>query len=44
MFGIDGVKMPSNASKEWRGTIAVLKKKKDFGLHPNKFTQLSDFI
>jgi len=29
MFGIDGVKMPSNASKEWSGTIENLKKKKE---------------
>jgi len=29
MFGIDGVKMPSNASKEWSGTIKTLKKKKE---------------
>jgi transposase len=29
MFGIDGCKLPSNASKEWSGTIAVLKKKKE---------------
>jgi transposase len=29
MFGVDGVKVPSNASKEWSGTIANLKKKKE---------------
>lgn len=29
MFAIDGVKMPSNASKEWSGTKANLKKKKE---------------
>ena len=29
MFAIDGVKMPSNASKEWSGTKADLKKKKE---------------
>jgi len=29
MFGIDGVKMPSNASKEWSGTINNLRKKKE---------------
>lgn len=29
MFGIDGKKMPSNASKEWSGTINSLKKKKE---------------
>jgi len=29
MFGIDGVKMPSNASKEWSGTINSLKRKKE---------------
>jgi len=29
MFGIDGCKMPSNASKEWSGTIAELTKKRD---------------
>ena len=28
MFAIDGCKLPSNASKEWSGTIATLKKKK----------------
>jgi hypothetical protein len=28
MFAIDGCKMPSNASKEWSGTKAELKKKK----------------
>ena len=27
MFAIDGCKMPSNASKEWSGTKADLKKK-----------------
>jgi transposase len=27
MFAIDGCKMPSNASKEWSGTLADLKKK-----------------
>jgi transposase len=29
MFAIDGVKLPSNASKEWSGTKADLKKKKE---------------
>ena len=29
MFGIDGCKLPSNASKEWSGTIAELTKKRD---------------
>ena len=29
MFGLDGVKVPSNASKEWSGTIDGLKKKKE---------------
>jgi transposase len=29
MFAIDGVKLPSNASKEWSGTKADLKKKAD---------------
>ena len=29
MFAVDGCKMPSNASKEWSGTKAELKKKKD---------------
>ena len=29
MFAIDGVKMPSNASKEWSGTKEDLKKKKE---------------
>ena len=29
MFSIDGCKLPSNASKEWSGTIAELKKKRD---------------
>jgi hypothetical protein len=29
MFAIDGVKIPSNASKEWSGTKADLKKKKE---------------
>ncbi len=28
MFAIDGCKLPSNASKEWSGTLADLKKKK----------------
>ena len=28
MFGLDGCKLPSNASKEWSGTIENLKKKK----------------
>ena len=27
MFGVDGVKLPSNASKEWSGTLAELEKK-----------------
>lgn len=29
MFAIDGVKLPSNASKEWSGTKADLRKKKE---------------
>jgi len=29
MFALDGCKLPSNASKEWSGTIAGLKKKRD---------------
>jgi len=29
MFAIDGCKLPSNASKEWSGTIAELTKKRD---------------
>ena len=29
MFGIDGCKLPSNASKEWSGTIEELTKKRD---------------
>jgi hypothetical protein len=29
MCAIDGCKLPSNASKEWSGTIASLKKKKE---------------
>jgi len=29
MFAIDGCKLPSNASKEWSGSIAELKKKRD---------------
>jgi len=29
MFAIDGCKLPSNASKEWSGTIADLTKKRD---------------
>jgi transposase len=29
MFAVDGCKLPSNASKEWSGTIANLKKKKE---------------
>lgn len=29
MFAVDGVKLPSNASKEWSGTKADLKKKAD---------------
>lgn len=29
MFAIDGCKLPSNASKEWSGTIAQLKRKKE---------------
>jgi transposase len=29
MFAVDGCKLPSNASKEWSGTIAELKKKRD---------------
>ena len=28
-LGIDGCKLPSNASKEWSGTIAELTKKRD---------------
>jgi transposase len=28
-FALDGVKLPSNASKEWSGTFSDLKKKKD---------------
>ena len=28
-FALDGCKLPSNASKEWSGTISDLKKKKD---------------
>jgi len=29
MFAIDGCKLPSNASKEWSGSIAELRKKRD---------------
>ena len=29
VFGLDGCKLPSNASKEWSGTIEKLKKKKE---------------
>jgi hypothetical protein len=29
MFALDGCKLPSNASKEWPGTIAELRKKRD---------------
>jgi transposase len=29
MFAIDGCKLPSNASKEWSGSIAQLRKKRD---------------
>jgi transposase len=29
MFAIDGLKLPSNASKEWSGTISELSKKRD---------------
>ena len=29
MFALDGCKLPSNAAKEWSGTIAELKKKRD---------------
>jgi transposase len=29
MFALDGCKLPSNASKEWSGTISDLQKKKD---------------
>ena len=29
VFALDGCKLPSNASKEWSGTISDLKKKKD---------------
>ena len=29
MFALDGCKLPSNASKEWSGTIAELRKKKE---------------
>ena len=29
MFAVDGCKLPSNAAKEWSGTIAELKKKRD---------------
>ena len=29
MFAIDGCKLPSNASKEWSGTLGKLKKKKE---------------
>ncbi|GBU27678.1 hypothetical protein R84B8_01215 [Treponema sp. R8-4-B8] len=29
MFAVDGCKLPSNASKEWSGTIEDLKKKRD---------------
>ena len=29
MFAIDGCKLPSNASKEWSGTIKELRKKRD---------------
>jgi transposase len=29
MFALDGCKLPSNASKEWSGTIADLRKKKE---------------
>ena len=28
VFALDGCKLPSNASKEWSGTIADLKKRK----------------
>jgi hypothetical protein len=28
MFALDGCKLPSNASKEWSGTIAELRRKK----------------
>jgi transposase len=29
MFALDGCKLPSNASKEWSGTVAELRKKKE---------------
>jgi transposase len=29
MFAVDGCKLPSNASKEWSGTLADLRKKRD---------------
>ena len=29
MFALDGCKLPSNASKEWSGTITELRKKKE---------------
>jgi hypothetical protein len=29
MFAVDGVKLPSNASKEWSGTKKELEKKKE---------------
>jgi hypothetical protein len=29
MFAVDGCKLPSNVSKEWSGTLADLKKKRD---------------
>jgi transposase len=29
MFAVDGCKLPSNAAKEWSGTIAELRKKRD---------------
>jgi transposase len=29
MFALDGCKLPSNASKEWSGTLAELRKKKE---------------
>ena len=28
-FALDGLKLPSNASKEWSGTLSDLKRKKD---------------
>jgi len=34
MFAIDGCKLPSNASKEWSGSLSDLRKKRDkLGLH-----------